>query len=567
MTSQQVYFKALENAVAERRNNLPAYTGLCAEQIEGKPVHEQIQFFADEMDRLSRAGQINEAWSLIVNSRQQFGTIPLHLVMKLLFLAVRTGRSQDAAYECLGVACDAVRSGNYNLAMEAVFSGLTLDQDGHAEIAASPELALDISRLYEHIANSIAPGLPTNNLEHNAASRRLGEISRGRPVRAAMIVPNMIDYTVAYTKRILYFARYLDPAKYKLRVFVTENMSMRDPESCTFPYGCTGHTTETSGRATMQELRERRIPVHIASRTSGFIESAITVARQLEEARIDIAIFQGNLICPIDWLACRLASVPVKCAIHNGTSMMVPGMSAVFVDNPENIEREGDMWLPDAGERIVLAKGTDIEETDRQQPLSRAEFGIPGNAVAIGTLSNHLQTRMSEPYMRAIAEILRAHPIAHFMALGSETLPEKTAFFKTLGVAERVHFCGKQTNPAAALKMLDIYAGEFPAGGSQSVIEALACGLPVAAVWWSKAHHESVSARVVGEEYAIPNRDVNAYCRLISSWIKDAALREKAGRAMRERAERLYSASAYVTTLMDTAGKLLLSKLQKAAKC
>ncbi|MBI3987158.1 MAG: hypothetical protein HY343_09570 [Lentisphaerae bacterium] len=521
-----------------------------------------------------RNGREQEAYESLVESRRRFGCLPLGIMANAIWLALRLGLEQRTAYECLEFARYAAGAQAFDLALEACFAGLILDQNARFEILQSPEKSAEIARLYEAVAKACPAGGPAiksdflisqenfhggrrASVAENTASQSKIQNPKSK-IRVALVAPNLVDAVVAYTRRILYFARYFDRARFFLHVYSTENLvSRRAP---LFPYGSISGSSESRGEQTIRELKTLNVGVTLAPADARFTEAARDLAGRLSADGMDAAIFQGGITCPVDWLVARWARVPVKLAIHNGSSMMVPGMDVTFFDNPVNIERENDVWPADAGARQVLCKGTDIEELNRQPAWPRARFGIPPDAVIIGVLSNHLDKRLTEPYMNVIAGVLEANPSAWFLALGSETIREKLEFFMLRGVGARVRFGGPQPAPGAGLKVLDMYANEFPVGGSQSVIEAMACGVPVAALTWSRAHAESVGAGLVGDEFAVPERDTDRYAALLTRWVRDADARRAAGRAAKQRAEQRFSAPPYVAAVLDKAEALFLEK-------
>ncbi|MBN1674831.1 MAG: hypothetical protein JXR37_27555 [Kiritimatiellae bacterium] len=495
-----------------------------------------------------RAGREQDALRTIREARASLKFLPTILVHNIVWLAARLGREQVAAHECLAFAHDAMRMGYADLALEAASAALILDTMGAFDITRDPAKGREVAGLYETAAERLAPhvqGLRT----YDAFRRRRAAGGRGaEPLRVAMVVPNLVDHVVAYTKTVLHLARYADRARYALFVYSSENHAGRDVPL--FPTGCALSSSAQRGWETLRELKRRGVEPWLCPTSLHFSDAALAVVEKLVEDRIDVAVFQSGLSAPIDWLAARLSPVPVKAAVHIGSSLFVPGLDVTFFDNPANVEREKDCWPKDGGARRVLRTGTDIAELQGQKPLHRGPFGVPDDAVVIGVLSNHLDRRLSKEYMCVIGDVLRENPAAWFLAFGAGPLPEKLQFFEAAGVADRVRFGGEQLLAGSALKALDIYANEFPVGGSQSVVEAIACGLPVAALRWSDAHPECAGAEIVGAACAVPGPDTAAYTALLNRWVRDADARRAAGRALAERARTLYSVEQYVHELL-----------------
>ena len=485
-----------------------------------------------------RNGHEPEALNVLLQARSRLGYVPLSIMTNILWLCRRLGREQQAAGECLKFGQDAIGMGYHDLGLEACSAALLLDAQGEFNIIRDPAALSGIAALYEQVAATRAAGaaLPA---------------CPGARIHVAVLVPNLVDHVVAYTKTVLHLARYMDREKFRLSVYVSENSSRR--ETSMFPFGCIDGTTPQTGACTLKELESLRIPVVLVPRSMRFTAAAAHLAETMNRNEVQILLLASGLACPIDWLAARWAGVPVRFGIHLGTSFFMRGLDATFIDNAENIRREEAYWGRDMGERIVWRAGTDTDELQRQPALSRERFGIPREAVVFGTLSNHLDRRLSIPYLETVGELLKTHAGAWFVAFGSGEIGDQKAFFESRGVASRVIFAGRQTQSGSALKLLDIYLNEFPVGGSQSVVEAMACGIPVVALRWSDAHAESAGASAVGESCAVENRDVRAYAALAGRWATDRAGRRTVGKELQSRAEKHYSVKNAIGALMEKA--------------
>ncbi len=542
------YLPTLDVMIEEqdRSGRRPAASALAA-LLAGTDDEKRVGALLYQACDFLRAGQAEAALAALLSARKLFGFTPLPVIANIIWLCGKLGREQSAAHECLQFAHDAGNSGYDNLALEAASAAFILDTLGAFEIIRDPRATLNAARLYDQIALRNCPPAVVPAAGNPA------------PLNIAMIVPNLVDHIVAYTQMVLHFARYADKSKFKFWVYCTENFSVR--KAPMFPFGAEKYITEKTGAVSIRELRSLNVPVYLAPRDTGFIEAAHNVAAKMLADCVDIAIFQGGLSTPIDWLTARWTKAPVKIAIHTGISLMTPGLDLTLFDNPANIERENAYWPANAGQREVMPKAVDVDDLIRQPPFERRQFGIPADAaVVFGTLSNALHKRLSTVYMETIGRVLQRNPQVWFLAFGSDPIPEKMRFFESMRVAERVRFGGRQSQVGSALKTLDIYASEFPVGGAQSVMESMICGVPVVALWWSNAHAESAGAQVVGPEFAVPEPNREAYAVLLEKWIADPAARHAAACRQKQRAESRFSAAQYVRTVCERGASILSGK-------
>lgn len=480
------------------------------------------------------AGQPDEARDYLQGLRRDTRTLAAPIIAILIWLYRRAGDPESAAYACVEYARDASEQGLDDLALEACSAAIFLDQAGHFEITRSPEKTMPLVELYERAARKM-PVLPKRVV--SGSGRR----------RVALITGNLVDHAVAYSRRVLNIARYADRDRYDLRFYSTENLTRR--ECPLFPFGLENGGTAECAPACLETLRSLQVPVWLAPRDKNATQIAGAIIRKLEEDAVDYAIVQTGLASPIDWLVARCSPVPVKAGIHIGSSPFNTGFDLYFFDNPVNLEREKNWWTDAMGERVLLTSGVDVERLRGSPSVARGELSIPAEAVVIGTVSNHLGERMSVPFCELLARVLKAHPSCWYLGIGMPPDEERVQLFREAGVLDRMRFPGPVRAASAVLKMLDIYANEFPLGGSESVKEAIACGIPVVAMKWSDAHAESAGAVIAGPDYGIMERDPAAYERLLHEWISNPAARQDAGARLAARAEEHYSIRIYVREL------------------
>ena len=82
-------------------------------------------------------------------------------------------------------------------------------------------------------------------------------------------------------------------------------------------------------------------------------------------------------------------------------------------------------------------------------------------------------------------------------------------------------------------------------------MESLACGVPVTALRWSSNHAESIGAEIAGSDFAVMERDIDAYVACGIEWASDPDARHRAAVAQLERARAKYSAEDFIHQLCD----------------
>ena len=181
----------------------------------------------------------------------------------------------------------------------------------------------------------------------------------------------------------------------------------------------------------------------------------------------------------------------------------------------------------------IIANGVD---TDNFLPLPKrtARPNLPENARVIASVGRLVGWKGLHIVIHALAQL----PVdVHYLAIGEgseqATLVELA---QSLGVAERVHFPGRINHDALPewLNRADIYVQ--PSVGEEafgiSVVEAMACGLPVLASN-NGGMKEIVLTGITG--HLLPAGDIAAWSEALSTLLSDTTSRKILGAAARQR--------------------------------
>ena len=511
-------------------------------QSEETPA-QRLRGYAMEAAFHVHADAPEKALEAIQRADDAFPVLPIPLFLLLLDLRYIMHEESKIPSDYLTYGVSAVQNAQYDLGCESLGTAFVEDADRWLKMVYEPETVQKATRCYEQVTIHLMKQLPSR------VSRRHDKC------RIGMLVANLVDDTVAYARRVMDFAHYIDRSRYELFVYSTENMCIRQHA---LPVRCIAQPSTVWAPRYLKELEGLNVPVFLASRELPVTRAALTVVKQMMEDEIDILIMQSGPTMPIDWLAARMYPALAKLHIHIGVPNYQKGMDVTIFDNQTNMEREQKSWPHAAGDMVLIRQGTDLAVIEKQVPMSRNQCGIPDDAVLIGVLSNHLDQRLKPDYLETISCIMMTHPQVWFVPIGQRLLPGRVQeFFREKQLQDRVCHIPVQRNPASALKILDVYANEFPVGGSQAVVEAMACGLPVAAIRWGTTHVESTGADIVGAPYAIETRNIDAYKQLIETWIVNIEQRRVAGDGMLNRAREHFSIKNYVKKMCDLAETII----------
>lgn len=510
-------------------------------------VASTAQAYFSLINQALNAGVLGNARGVVAAIEKTFTLAewPVPNIVSLWIQALGLTGQQDRIPEICRITAErAAAEGNHNLCIDACHNLLIEDLRYRMEWVNSPQRLQQIAKHYEAACASLS--LPPVRIRPPAGKIRIG-----------LVIPGLPSFAPPFARRALHFARYLDSDRYELFVYSTEGL-----RQCVaaMPSRWLGGASLPAGQSSLDQLLELGANVHFVVPEGFVLQRAASLAMKMAEDRLDAVIIQSGLIVPIDWLAVRMAPVPVKLHIHIGIPNYLPDSDYTLFDNAANLNREKAQWPSGAGKPILLRRGTDLKAMDAVPSGKRETYGIPEEAVVVGALSNNFNSRFSAQYAAVLCEAMLECPEMWFVPVGSGRLPSSvTRQFVEAGVADRVRHISHTFEPARELKLMDIYASEFPQGGSQAVVEALVCSLPVVAMRCGDTHYESISADVAGP-MAIDGNRPNAYRDRIVELVRNRELRQQEAVRARHRAETCFSIEKYVQSTAQLAETILRRK-------
>jgi len=214
----------------------------------------------------------------------------------------------------------------------------------------------------------------------------------------------------------------------------------------------------------------------------------------LRESRVHI-VHSHNWVSMLEGIvAGRLAKVPVVVHGEHGASRFEPenikprrtltqrclarAADAIVPVNESIRDRLVALWRLPAERCTVIRNGVD---TERFRPAERA----PGNPLVVGSLSRLERIKNFPCLIRAVHRLNAGAPSPRVKLVivgdGAER-PALEALTDELGARAYVELPGSTDSPQGWYRQFDIYVNcSFSEGMSNTVLEAMACGLPVVA--------------------------------------------------------------------------------------
>ncbi len=118
----------------------------------------------------------------------------------------------------------------------------------------------------------------------------------------------------------------------------------------------------------------------------------------------------------------------------------------------------------------MLDKYLNPHETENRVKAQAIKDTLPPHKIVLGSIGRLM--KLSDEYLKTVADILKKHPEAVYLACGDGPIDEKRPKVESLGISDRFIFTG-WVDPHIYGHVIDIYLNTFPLPGGESVAEFL----------------------------------------------------------------------------------------------
>ncbi len=459
------------------------------------------------------------------------------------------GLTDQRAQPIIKFGSSAIARREYALGLEAIQNGIAFDLQHGGAFTSDRENCQFVATQYDRAAQCIG-WTNTEDLEWN-----------NKQTRIAYVVSGIADDDTT-GRSVRSFAKHHDSNRFKVQVYSTEAAARRDKQQ----FAQTAYAAPSSkrGKETLEFLTKTKVQAWLSPLDGDSVSAARDLAAQLVKDRIEVVIFDATQADPIAAVVANWDVARVKINLARRTPLYASGITSVLYTDQIRYEADKDYWQRRGIDSKFVLEGIDIDENLGALP-QRSAYGIPEQAIVLATAGQDLDRSISEEFVEAIINILRAHPHAIYLLIGEGALAWQKRKFESAGVAKRVGYAGRRKDLPGFLRIADLYIAEFPASGAAGVLQAMSVERPVVAMRWGDAAEQSQAAAFAGSEATITGRDSAAYIERISKIIREPAYRQKLGKTMRTRVEQHFGFNQTARHLEQLCDQLIQQSSEAAA--
>jgi glycosyltransferase involved in cell wall biosynthesis len=291
--------------------------------------------------------------------------------------------------------------------------------------------------------------------------------------------------------------------------------------------------------------------------------------RLIRRSGIDLVHSHGKGAGLYGRLAARRAGVPAIHTFHGIHYAGYPaGLGRVYLALERRLARMTEavicvseseardaaaLGLAPRGRTRVIVNGVDarrIALAATPRPAARKALGLEPDALVLGTVARFDPVKALDVLLRGFAVLAAGQPTARLLLIGDGPEARRLrALAVSLGIDARVRFAGVVADASRLLPALDLYVSASRREGLPlALLEAMACGLPVAATRVS-GHVDAVEDGVTG--VLVGPDDPPALGRAMDALLGNPARRAAMGQAGRRRVEERFAASRMAAETAD----------------
>ncbi|MBX3011953.1 MAG: glycosyltransferase family 4 protein [Caldilineaceae bacterium] len=218
--------------------------------------------------------------------------------------------------------------------------------------------------------------------------------------------------------------------------------------------------------------------------------------------------------------------------------LTLPITDKLIAVTSKDIEKGLRDGIGKASHYVVIRSGIELDRFGHPQvprEATRAAWGIPANAVVVGSVTRLSPQKAPLDFVRAAAVIAQRFPETYFMLVGDGPLRQEVeALAVALGIAERLVLTGLRRDVPELLAAFDLFALSSLWEGLPRVLpQAMATGLPIVATACDGSA-EAIAEGING--FLVPPGEPAVLAERLCQLLANPTLAQQMGAANRTRA-------------------------------
>jgi glycosyltransferase involved in cell wall biosynthesis len=338
------------------------------------------------------------------------------------------------------------------------------------------------------------------------------ELDVKKSYNIAHIIPNIVDKVGhAPTNRLIEILENYNRDDFNPSVWLSEQ-------------DCDDQTAQKS----FSKLKKMGIPMFFPSKELSVLNHAKEFVKQLEGKEIDILVLHEPFV--IHLFIQHMTKVPLILFMEHGYYSFHTPLDALITSHHGQAERIAPLFERKGVEVIANPKILNISKSLIKENIVRQRFAVDSDTQIFMSVSNRLDASLSPAMCLAVKDILLRCPKSIYLIAGNFFYDPswRLQIFEEYNLKHRVIFLGYSNNVKELLSGCDVYLNPFPMGGGCSIMEALACKVPVVSMFfpsWDSCAQEG--ADFVGLENTIYSQNPQDYVEMAVKLAKDSILKEE----------------------------------------